>query len=96
MSPLVLSIVGQEIEGLGSVVDCRRWVLPSETQEHMDQPDEAKGRAMVKFLWWATHEGQQYPKDLLYAPLPPTVVKRIEATLREIRFQGKPLLTAAQ
>ena len=63
---------------------------------YKDQPDEAKGRAMVKFLWWATHEGQQYPKDLLYAPLPPTVVKRIEATLREIRFQGKPLLTAAQ
>jgi phosphate transport system substrate-binding protein len=78
---------GAEVYPIASLT----WLLV-----YKDQPDEAKGRAMVKFLWWASHEGQQYPKDLLYAPLPPTVVKRIEATLREIRFQGKPLLTVAQ
>ncbi len=59
------------------------------------QPDEAKGRTLVKFLWWATHDGQKFARDLLYAPLPPQVVRPIEAKLREIRFQGKPLLAAA-
>ncbi len=63
---------------------------------YREQPDEARGRALVKFLWWATHEGQKYPKDLLYAPLPPPVVNRIEAALREIHFRGKPLLAAAR
>jgi len=37
---------------------------------YKDQPNEAKGRALVKFLWWAIHEGQKYPPTLLYAPLP--------------------------
>jgi phosphate transport system substrate-binding protein len=63
---------------------------------YKNQPDEAKGKALAKFLWWATHEGQKYPKDLLYAPLPAPVVKQMEAKLKEITFQGKPLLAAAQ
>jgi phosphate transport system substrate-binding protein len=61
---------------------------------YKDQPDEAKGKALVKFLWWAIHEGQRYPSDLLYAPLPAPVVKQIEARIRQISYQGKPLLVA--
>ena len=48
----------------------------------------------MKFLWWASHEGQKYAADLLYAPLPPQVVKQIEARIKEINYQGKPLLAA--
>jgi phosphate transport system substrate-binding protein len=58
------------------------------------QPDEVKGTAVVKFIWWASHEGQRYASDLLYAPLPAPVVKRIEAKLHEITYRGKPLLAA--
>ncbi len=61
---------------------------------YRDQPDEAKGRALVKFLWWAIHDGQKYASDLLYAPLPAPVVKQIEARLGVITFKGKPLLAA--
>jgi len=61
---------------------------------YKDQPDEAKGKALVRFLWWATHEGQRYPSDLLYAPLPAAVVKQIEAKIRQIAYQGKPILAA--
>ncbi|PYM60828.1 MAG: phosphate ABC transporter substrate-binding protein PstS [Candidatus Rokuibacteriota bacterium] len=61
---------------------------------YRNQPDETKGKTLVRFLWWAIHEGQKYPKDLLYAPLPPQVVKQIETKLKEITFQGKPLLAA--
>src|SRR5437879_1367774 len=61
---------------------------------YKDQPDETKGRALVKFLWWSCHEGQKYAADLLYAPLPPPVVKQIEARIRQITYQGKPLTAA--
>jgi phosphate transport system substrate-binding protein len=59
---------------------------------YKDQPNEVKGRAVVKFLWWMSHEGQKYADDLLYAPLPPPVVKQIEAKIKQITYQGKPLL----
>jgi phosphate transport system substrate-binding protein len=63
---------------------------------YRNQTDEAKGKALVRFLWWATHEGQKYAKDLLYAPLPTQVIKQIEAKLKEVTFQGRPLLAAAR
>ena len=61
---------------------------------YKDQPDEAKGKLLVKFLWWAIHDGQKYTADLLYAPLPMPVVKQLEAKIRQITFQGKPLLAS--
>ena len=61
---------------------------------YKDQPNELKGRALVKFLWWMSHEGQKYADDLLYAPLPPPVVKQIEARIQQITYQGKPLTAA--
>jgi len=61
---------------------------------YKDQPDQVKGRALAKFLWWATHEGQRYTDELLYAPLPPQVVTKIEATLKTMTFNGQPLLAA--
>jgi phosphate transport system substrate-binding protein len=61
---------------------------------YKDQPDEAKGRLLTKFLWWAIHDGQKYPSDLLYAPLPAPVVKQIEAKVKQMTFKGKPLVAA--
>jgi len=61
---------------------------------YRDQPDQVKGRALVKFLWWAAHDGQKYASDLLYAPLPAEVVKQIEEKVKTITYQGKPLLAS--
>jgi phosphate transport system substrate-binding protein len=61
---------------------------------YRDQPNEVKGRAIVKFLWWMSHEGQKFASDLLYAPLPAPVVKQIEARIKQVNYQGKPLLAA--
>jgi phosphate transport system substrate-binding protein len=61
---------------------------------YKDQPNEAKGKALVKFLWWAIHDGQKYPSALLYAPLPAPVVKQLEAKIKQIAYSGKPLLAA--
>ena len=61
---------------------------------YKDQPNEAKGKALVRFLWWAIHDGQKYPAALLYAPLPAPVVKQIEAKIKQITYSGKPILAA--
>jgi phosphate transport system substrate-binding protein len=61
---------------------------------YKEQQDQTKGRALAKFLRWAVDNGQKYTADLLYAPLPPQVVKQIEAKLGQITYQGKALLAA--
>jgi phosphate transport system substrate-binding protein len=58
-----------------------------------DSKDSAKGEALAKFLWWATHDGQKFAAGLDYAPLPPSVVTKIEARLKTLKSGSKPLLT---
>jgi len=60
---------------------------------YKEQQDAAKGTALVDFLWWATHDGQQMARDQLYAPLPREVVERTELKIEAIAHQGKPLRT---
>lgn len=50
------------------------------------QPDPVKGKAIVGFIKWAIHEGQQYADDLLYAPLPKDVVAMIDNKLTEMTY----------
>jgi phosphate transport system substrate-binding protein len=56
-----------------------------------DQKDAAKGKALVDFLWWGLHDGMQHASALDYAPLPPEILKRVEAKLNAISSGGKPL-----
>jgi phosphate transport system substrate-binding protein len=58
---------------------------------YKEQPDQAKGKALVDFLWWAIHDGEQMARDLLYAPLPAEVVRKAEQKIKSITHQGKPL-----
>ena len=58
---------------------------------YKDQKDAAKGKALVDFLWWGIHEGEQFAKDLQYAPLPAEIVKRAEAKINSITSGGRPL-----
>ncbi|MDO8671135.1 MAG: phosphate ABC transporter substrate-binding protein PstS [Dehalococcoidia bacterium] len=53
------------------------------------QTDQAKGKAVVDFLWWATHDGQKFGNALLYSTLPAEVVKKVEAKLKTITYNGK-------
>jgi len=61
---------------------------------YKEQPDQTKGKALVDFMWWAIHDGEKMAKDLSYAPLPQEVVKKAEAKIASITFQGKPLRTS--
>ncbi|MFQ5847936.1 MAG: phosphate ABC transporter substrate-binding protein PstS [Candidatus Methylomirabilales bacterium] len=65
------------------------WILVYQQQQHCN-----RGRKIVEFLWWATHEGETYAPELLYAPLPDKVVRMVETTLKTVTCKGKRLLTS--
>jgi phosphate transport system substrate-binding protein len=64
------------------------WILV-----YVNQPDKAKGEALVKMLWWAIHDGQKYTEALSYASLASAAVTKAENAILLIKYQGKPLLS---
>lgn len=64
------------------------WILVYE-----NQTDKAKGEALVKMLWWAIHDGQQYTEALDYARLADAAVTKAENQILSIKYQGQPLLS---
>jgi len=55
---------------------------------------QAKATALVQFLWWVVHNGQQLALSLSYAQLPANVVQIDEATIQSITFNGQHLPTS--
>jgi phosphate transport system substrate-binding protein len=55
---------------------------------------EAKATALVQFLWWMVHDGQQLGPALEYAQLPSNVVSIDEASIQSITFNGQQLPTS--
>ncbi|MHB8085611.1 MAG: phosphate ABC transporter substrate-binding protein PstS [Dehalococcoidia bacterium] len=64
------------------------WILA-----YQNQTDKAKGDALVKMLWWAIHDGQQYNQALTYASLAPEAVSKAENEVLSIQYQGQPLMS---
>lgn len=58
---------------------------------YKNQKDAAKGKAIVDFLWWGIHDGENFAKDLLYAPLPPDIVKKAEMKINSVTANGATL-----
>jgi phosphate transport system substrate-binding protein len=56
------------------------------------QANATRGKTLVDFLAWAVHEGQGFAEPLSYAPLPATLVARVDAKLATVVGpDGKPL-----
>lgn len=62
---------------------------------HQKAPNGDRYAALLKFLWWCIHNGQQYADrgGLLYAPLPAAIVKADEARIMSVTYNGEPLVT---
>lgn len=58
------------------------------TNPRIDQP---KAKALVDFISWAVTDGQKSSPKLGYVPLPPEVVKNVQATLKSMTFKGASL-----
>jgi phosphate transport system substrate-binding protein len=54
-------------------------------------PNKQAAQALVDFLWWAIHDGQQYAAELDYAPLAPEVQAKVEQALKAINYKGQSL-----
>ncbi len=48
------------------------------------QPGD-RGKNLAEFLGWVVHDGQKYAEPMGYAPLPDSLVKRIDDKLKEIK-----------
>ncbi|MDA4127451.1 MAG: phosphate ABC transporter substrate-binding protein PstS [Thaumarchaeota archaeon] len=49
--------------------------------------------ALVQFLWWVTHDGQQTSSGLSYVPLPANLVTLNEQSVSSITYNGQTLTT---
>jgi phosphate ABC transporter phosphate-binding protein len=49
------------------------------------EQEPIRGKVLVDFLTWATHEGQKYNESMYYARLPEALVKRIDEKLLKVR-----------
>ena len=67
------------------------WIIIYQEQAYQKRP-YAKAKALVDLLWWCTHEAQEFNEGLLYGKLPPKVVEKAEKILKQVTYQGKPLL----
>ena len=55
--------------------------------------NQNKATALVQFLWYVVHDGQDLAPAQAYAQLPSNVVQIDEATIRSITFNGQQLPT---
>jgi phosphate ABC transporter phosphate-binding protein len=55
---------------------------------------QAQAQALVQFLWWVVHDGQQLAPGLAYVQLPSNVVQIDEASIQSITFNGQTLPTS--
>jgi phosphate transport system substrate-binding protein len=67
------------------------WLILYKEQDYGNHT-RAKCEALLKMIWWMTHDGQKYAEPLAYATLPAPVVKKAERILRSITWDGQPLL----
>ena len=52
---------------------------------------QTKAQALVDFLWWVIHDGQNFSEALVYPKLPSSVVTLDEGAVRSITFNGQTL-----
>lgn len=73
-----ISLVNQPAKDAYPIVGFT-WLLV-----YQNQADKVKGKKLVEFLNWSLHKGQKMAAPMLYAPLPGSVVKMVEKTIKSI------------
>ena len=61
-------------------------------EQSYKERNNARARALAQFLWWCIHQGQRYNESLNYAPLPETLVTKIERVIRSMTYKGEHLI----
>lgn len=58
---------------------------------YKEQQNARKGKAITDFLLWAINDGEQYVRDLHYAPIPPKLVEKSVAAIGSLTNGGQPI-----
>jgi len=110
VSPTLESVTAAAAESIASTPDDLRVSITNAAGQaaypissytyilvYKEQKDAGKGKALVDFLWWSIHDGQQVTKDpqYPYAALPAEIVKRAEVLVKSISASGKALIVGA-
>jgi len=82
-----IAIIGLSKDPGAWPISTMTWIVA-----YTNQTDAAKGLALVRFLWWATHDGQKDAASLGYAPLPAAAIALDEANILKIQIAGKQAL----
>ena len=67
------------------------WLLVYREQSY-DNRAQGRADALVKMVWWMTHQGQKYAEPLQYSTLPAPAVQKAEKLIRSITFNGMRLM----
>lgn len=68
------------------------WIIIYKEQKYENHSEE-KAKQLVNLLWYVTHDAQQYCEPLQYAKLSDKAVTAVEAVLKSVTYDGKPVLT---
>jgi phosphate transport system substrate-binding protein len=91
---LAANIWDQEGDESYPIASFTYLIVYKEMSTNIGNEDDAK--ALATFLWWATHEGQSYTKDLDYAPLAKGVQEKVEGALKTLTFKGQAACPVAR
>ncbi len=67
------------------------WIIFYKEQ-HYNGRSYTRAKTLAKLLWWMIHQGQKYNAELLYAPLPKSAVRKAEAIIKSITYDGKRII----
>ncbi|MFW5986084.1 MAG: phosphate ABC transporter substrate-binding protein PstS [Halanaerobiales bacterium] len=56
---------------------------------YTEYEDKEKTGEMIDYIWWALSEGQDYARELLYAPLPDNLLEEVKVKLQSITVDGE-------
>jgi len=82
-----VSITNTEASG-GYPISGFTWLIFYKVQNY-DGRSLDRVKELLKLVWFAEHEGQQYAEPLHYAPLPAAAVKKAEVIINSVTYNGK-------
>jgi len=59
---------------------------------YQDQTDGVKAKAVLDWLTWCIHDGQELAAPMHYAPLPKAFIPLDEKKLKSVKADGKSIL----
>lgn len=67
------------------------WIIVPKEQKYEGRTFE-RARALVDLLWWMLHDGQAFHRELDYGPITGVALKKAEALVKSIQYDGKPII----